>query len=148
MAIKLLRAFVALKVIYTFVVKINKMGKIVNKEESYQIVGICMEVHNNLGAGFLEIVYKDALEYEFQKARISYEREKKYEVNYKEIILPHKFYADFVIFDKIILEVKGVSGISDEFIAQALNYLKVSGNQLALVVNFGELKLNFKRIVL
>ncbi len=56
-----------------------------------------------MGAGFLEIVYKDALEYEFKKARIYYEREKKYEVNYKGIILPHKFYADFVIFDKIIL---------------------------------------------
>ena len=71
-----------------------------------------------------------------------------YEVNYKGIILPHKFFADFVVFDKIILEVKAISAISDEFIAQALNYLKVSGNQLALVVNFGELKLNYKRIVL
>ena len=71
-----------------------------------------------------------------------------YDVNYKGTILPHKFYADFVVFDKIILEVKGVSGIADEFIAQALNYLKVSSNQLALIVNFGELKLNYKRIVL
>ena len=107
-----------------------------------------MEVHNNLGAGFLEIVYKDALEYEFKKASIPYEREKKYEVNYKDIILPHVFYADFVVFDKIILEVKAVSGIADEFIAQAINYLKVSNNQLALIVNFGELRLNSKRIVL
>jgi GxxExxY protein len=62
--------------------------------------------------------------------------------------LPHKFYADFVIYDKIILEVKAISSISDEFIAQAINYLKVSSNQLALIVNFGELKLNYKRIVL
>ncbi len=107
-----------------------------------------MEVHNNLGAGFLEIVYKDALEYEFRKAGIFYEREKMYDINYKGIILPHKFYADFVVFDKIILEVKGVSVISEEFIAQAINYLKVSGNKLALIVNFGELKLNYKRIVL
>ena len=88
------------------------------------------------------------MEYEFKRANIPFEREKMYEVNYKGIILPHKFYADFVVFDKIILEIKAVSGISDEFIAQALNYLKVSGNQLALVVNFGELKLNYKRIVL
>jgi len=93
-------------------------------------------------------VYKDALELEFQKANIPYEREKMYDVNYKGVILPHKFYADFVVFDKIILEVKGVSGISDEFVAQSLNYLKVSYNQLALIVNFGELKLNYKRIVL
>ncbi len=107
-----------------------------------------MEVHNNLGAGFLEIVYKDALEYEFRKANIPYEREKMYEVNYKGIILPHKFYADFVVNENIILEVKGVAGITDVFIAQAINYLKVSQNQLALIVNFGELKLNYKRIVL
>lgn len=124
------------------------MDKIIYKEESYQIIGKCMEVHNNLGAGFMEIVYKDALEYEFRKAGICYEREKQYEVNYKGVILPHKFYADFVINDKIILEIKAVSTISDEFIAQAINYLKVSANQLALIVNFGELKLSYKRIVL
>ena len=106
------------------------------------------EVHNNLGPGFLEIVYKDALEYEFNKTGIPYEREKEYIVNYKDVTLPHKFYADFVVFDKIILEVKAIAGIADEFIAQAINYLKVSKNKLALIVNFGELKLNSKRIVL
>ena len=67
------------------------------KEETYEIIGLCMEVHNNLGAGFLEIVYKDALEYEFQSRNILYQREKEYCVNYKEVILPHKFYADFVV---------------------------------------------------
>ena len=124
------------------------MADLIYKEEAYEIIGKCFEVHNNLGPGFLEIVYKDALEYEFNKAGIPFEREKKYEVNYKDIILPHKFYADFVIYDKIILEIKAVSGIADEFIAQAINYLKVSNNKLALVVNFGELKLNYKRLVL
>ena len=124
------------------------MDNILYKEESYQIIGKCMEVHNNLGAGFLEIVYKDALEYELWKAGIPFEREKMFEVNYKDIILPHKFYADFVVFGNIILEVKGVAGIPDEFVAQAINYLKVSQNKLALIVNFGELKLNYKRIVL
>ncbi len=117
-------------------------------EESYKIIGICMEVHNNLGAGFLEIVYKDVLEYEFKKARIPFEREKEFTVNYKSIILPHKFYADFVVFDQIILEVKGIAGLTEEFTAQCINYLKVSGNKLALLVNFGELRLNSKRIVL
>ncbi len=105
-----------------------------------------MEV-NNLWAGFLEIVYKDALEHEFKKAGIDYEREKKYEVNYKGIILPHKFHADFVINKNIIFEVKVVSGITDEFVAQAINYLKVSQNKLALFVNFGELKLNYRRVI-
>jgi len=124
------------------------MNKIIFKEESYLIIGKCMDVHNNLGAGFLEIVYKDALEYEFNKAGIAYEREKMYEVNYKGIILPHKFYADFVVNNNIILEIKGVAMLSDAFVAQCINYLKVSNNQLALLVNFGELRLNYRRIVL
>ncbi len=118
------------------------------KKESFLIVGKCMEVHNNLGAGFLEIVYKDALELEFRKAGIPYEREKIYDINYKGIILPHKFFADFVVFDKIILEVKGTSQINGALIAQSLNYLKVSGNPLAIIANFGELKLNTRRVVL
>ncbi|OQY96880.1 MAG: NADH:ubiquinone oxidoreductase [Sphingobacteriales bacterium UTBCD1] len=118
------------------------------KDETYQIIGTCMEVHNQLGAGFLEIVYKDALEYEFRNAGILFEREKEYTVNYKGIILPHKFYADFVVFDKVILEVKGVKTIADEHVAQAINYLKVSDNRIALIVNFGELKLSYKRLIL
>ena len=124
------------------------MNDIIYKDESYQIIGKCFEVHNNLGPGFLEIVYKDALQYELKQANIPFEREKEYIVNYKGITLPHKFYADFVIYDKIILEVKAVNGIAEEFIAQAINYLKVSNNKLALIINFGELKLNSKRIVL
>ncbi|MBO9618677.1 MAG: GxxExxY protein [Niabella sp.] len=121
---------------------------IVYKTEGYDIVGICMEVHNNLGPGFSEIVYKDALAYELGLSNIPFDREKKYEVNYKGIILPHVFYADFVVFDKIILEIKGVKKLTDEFITQCINYLKVSGNKLALLVNFGETRLNYKRIVL
>ncbi len=124
------------------------MSEIIYKEESYKIIGCCMEVHNQLGKGFLEIVYKDALEYEFKKAGITYSREKEYVVNYKGVILPHKFYADFVVFDKIILEVKGVSNLIPEHIAQTLNYLKVSTLKLGLLVNFGELKLVSQRIVI
>lgn len=124
------------------------MEKILFKEESYAIIGKCLEVHNHLGAGFSEIVYKDALEYEFIRSKIFYEREKKYEVNYKGVILPHYSFADFVVYGNIILEVKGVGGISEEFIAQAINYLKVSNNQLALIVNFGEKRLSYKRILL
>ncbi len=124
------------------------MEKIIYKEECYKIIGKCFEVHQHLGAGFLEIVYKDALEYEFRNHNIHYSREKMYEVNYKSIILSHKFCADFVVEDKIILEIKSVSKLTDEHIAQSINYLKVSGNKLALLVNFGELSLSYKRIVL
>lgn len=123
------------------------MTDLLFKEESYEIIGKCFEVHNQLGPGFLEIVYKDALELEFRKAGISYEREKEYLVNYKGTILPHKFYADFVVFDSIILEVKAVSAIVDEFVARSINYLKISENKLALLVNFGEVKLKYQRIV-
>ncbi len=124
------------------------MTDLLYKEESYKIIGICMEVHNNLGAGLLEIVYKDALEFEFKNANIPFKREVEYEVNYKGTILPHNFYADFMIFDKIILEVKATNGIADEYIAQCINYLKVSNNKLALLINFGESKLKYKRIIL
>ena len=133
---------------YSWQKKGQVVQKIIYKEESYQIIGKCYEVHNNLGAGFLEIVYKDALEYEFRKAGILYEREKEYVVNYKGIVLPHKFFADFVVFDKIILEVKAVKSIADAHIAQAINYLKVSHNKLSMIVNFGKQKLTYKRIVL
>lgn len=118
------------------------------KKETYEIIGLCMEVHNNLGAGFLEVVYKDALEYEFQVKNIPYQREKEYAVNYKGINLPHKFFADFVVFNTIILEVKCASCIANEHAAQAINYLKVSKNRIALVVNFGEVRLNYKRLIL
>lgn len=124
------------------------MTDLIYNEESFEIIGICMDVHNQLGAGFLEIVYKDALEYEFNKLGVPYEREKKYEVVYKDTILPHKFYADFVVYDKIILEVKGVAAITCDFKAQCINYLKVSENRLALLVNFGELRLKHQRVVL
>ncbi len=124
------------------------MENLIFKEESYKIIGICMEVHNNLGAGFLEVVYKDALEYEFKISGIPFKREKEYPVVYKEQTLKHSFYADFVVYDRIILEVKGISRLKEEHVAQCINYLKVSGNSLALLVNFGELKLTSKRVVL
>jgi GxxExxY protein len=123
------------------------MENIIYKQESYDIIGLCMEVHNNLGSGFLEIVYKDALEYELKNSKIEFEREKMYDIKYKDIILPHKFYADLIVYDKIILDLKSVSEINDKHLAQMINYLKVSGIKLGLIVNFGDLDLNFKRVV-
>jgi GxxExxY protein len=77
----------------------------------------------------------------------NYEREKKYEVEYKNIILPHKFYADFVVFNKIILEIKAKEGLAPEDMAQAINYLKCSGCKVGLILNFGKVKLDIKRVV-
>ena len=123
------------------------MSELIYKEESYAIIGLCMEVHNQLGHGFSEIVYKDALQYEFTENGIAYEREKEYLVYYKGILLQHKFYADFVVFDKIILEVKCTTSIADEHISQTINYLKVSANKLGLIVNFARGKMEHKRII-
>ena len=118
------------------------------QKESYKIIGICMEVHRILGRGLLEIVYKDAIEYEFKKNNILYEREKKYEVEYKGIILPHHFFADFVVYDKIILEIKAQKGIVDKHYSWVINYLAISKCPLGLIVNFGEDSLVTKRLIL
>jgi GxxExxY protein len=123
-------------------------NNLIYKDEVYQIVGICMEVHRILGHGFSEIVYKDALEYEFKENNISYQREKDYPVEYKGYTLSHRFYADFVVMNKIILELKASQGIDDEHISQTINYLAISKCKLGLIINFGRKSLEYKRLVL
>lgn len=118
------------------------------KEEVYKIIGICMEVHTILGKGHSEIIYGDTLEYEFKKNEIPYNREMKFNITYKEIILPHHYFSDFVVFDEIILEIKAIQQLSSSEIKQTLNYLAASKNKLGLLVNFGEDSLKYKRIIL
>ena len=117
------------------------------KNENYEIVGICMEVHRILGPGLLEIVYKDALEIEFKIHNIPYEREKEYNVAYKGIILPHKFYADFVVYSDIILEVKSIKEISNDHLAQTLNYMKLADTPVGIIGNFQNKSLVHKRLI-
>jgi GxxExxY protein len=124
------------------------MDGIYLKEESYKIIGLCMEVHKILGKGHSEVVYKDALEYEFKINSIPFEREKIYEIGYKDIILQRKYVADFVIYDEIIFEVKAISQLTNSDIKQTLNYLASSKNKLGLLANFGEDSLKYKRIIL
>lgn len=118
------------------------------QKESYQIIGISMEVHRILGKGLLEIVYKDAIEHEFNLNNISYEREKKYEVNYKGLTLPHSFFADFIVFDQIILEIKAQKKIVDEHHNWVINHLALSKCPLGLIVNFGGNSLVTNRLIL
>lgn len=118
------------------------------KDEVYEIIGVCMEVHRELGKGFSEIVYKDAIEYECRKKQLDYSREKEYKINYKDIVLLHKYFADFVMFEKIILEVKSCEGIVQDHIGQTLNYLAASKLKIGLIVNFGKNSLEYKRIIL
>ncbi len=115
------------------------------REETYKIIGLCMEVHRNLGPGLLEIIYKDALEIEFKENNILFEREKEFAIEYKGKILPHKFYADFIVNEDIILEVKAVKEFSNEHIAQTLNYLKLANSEIGLLVNFQTKSLQYKR---
>ncbi len=125
------------------------MPVLIHEDISYKIIGACMKVHSFLGHGFLEIVYKDAMQIEFSQEDISFCREKEFDINYKGIILPHKFYANFIVADEVIVEVKACKdGISNDFIAQTLNYLKVSGTSLGLIINFGKTSLEYKRLIL
>ena len=106
-----------------------------------------MEVHSQLGMGFKEIIYKDALEIEFINAGIPFVREKEYKIEYKGKILKHKYYADFVLDDKIIIEAKSASFIVNNFVAQTVSYLKASGIHLGIIANFGQPSFQSKRIV-
>jgi len=123
------------------------MSEYLYQDDTYKIIGALIEVHKNLGKGFSEIVYKDAFEYELKKINFSFEREKEYLVHYKDIVLNHKFYADFVVLDKIIIEIKSADGLCDKHISQCLNYLHVSGLRLAILVNFNKTSLEYKRII-
>jgi GxxExxY protein len=118
------------------------------EQDTYKIIGICMEVHRILGPGLLEIVYKDALEIEFKENNIPFEREKEFIIEYKGKALPHKFYADFIVNEDIILEVKAVKEFSKEHIAQILNYLKLANSEIGLMVNFQTKSLEYKRYAL
>jgi GxxExxY protein len=119
------------------------------QEETYRLIGICMEVQRTLGYGFAEIIYKDAMEVEFLNNQLPYVREKKLSLLYKNQLLSHQFQVDFSCFNSIIVEVKSCDkGIVTDHIAQLLNYLKVSGCEVGLLINFGKRKLEYQRFVL
>ena len=114
------------------------MTDLLYKDEAYRIIGCCMQVHGILGAGFLEEVYQEALEKEFALAGIPYEREARLTITYRGQPLEKRYFADFVCFGKIIVELKAVSALSDAHCAQVTNYLKATGYGLGLLVNFGD----------
>jgi GxxExxY protein len=123
------------------------MTDVLYKEESYKIIGACMQVHKKLGSGFLESVYAEALEFEFKKVNIPYEREKKLPVIYDNQILKKYFKADFVCYNSIILEIKATKYLIDADSQQTLNNIKATKFKLGLLVNFGTPSLTYKRIV-
>jgi GxxExxY protein len=110
------------------------------------IIGASMEVHRILGSGFLENVYEEALAVEFDLRKIPYERQMAFNVVYKGRKV-RQFFCDFVVYDKVIVELKAIKEISNIEQAQVLNYLKVKGFELGLLLNFGSSSLEIKRLV-
>jgi GxxExxY protein len=121
---------------------------LIYKEEVYAFIACCFEVHKNLGKGFLEAVYVDALCYELNNRSIPFEREKRFEIPYKDIVLPHYYYCDLIIYDRIIIEIKAQENIVNSHYKQLINYLAITNCKLGLLVNFGEDSLKFKRVML
>ena len=124
------------------------MSDLLYKEECYRLVGLCMEIHRELGRGLDEIVYKDAMVLELRRAQIPFEREKRHEISYKGTLLPHYYFADFVVWNKILFEAKAVEKLTDAHVKQVLNYLAISKLKLGLLVNFGAESLEWRRVIL
>ncbi len=115
--------------------------------ETFAIIGSAMNVHKEFGHGFLEAVYQEALEYEFKLNNIPFEKEKYLQVYYKGSVLKCHYQADFVCFDSVIVELKAIQQLTNANEAQVINYLKASGLNRALLINFGASSLQYKRLV-
>jgi GxxExxY protein len=117
------------------------------KEEVYEIIGAAMEVHKVLGCGFLEAVYQEAFEKELVFNQIPYIREAQLNIYYKNELLSKYYNADFICFEKIIVELKALEELNSNHEAQLINYLKASGLKLGLLINFGSKSLQYKRMI-
>ncbi len=119
--------------------------ELILKDEAYQIVGAAMEVSTQLGCGFLEAVYQEALEIELAERRIPYIPQKRIKISYKSRVLSKEYIADFLCHDRIVVEIKAIKTITKIEEAQILNYLKTTNLPLGLIVNFGTPQLEWKR---
>ena len=116
-------------------------------QRTYKIIGAAIEVHKELGCGFLEAVYQEALEREFGYQGIPFKSQPIVEIKYKGEPLEKKYQPDFVCYDEVILEIKAISGLTGVEEAQLINYLKASGLKVGLLINFGSRSLEHKRFV-
>jgi GxxExxY protein len=123
--------------------------EILYQDESYRVMGACFEVYKVLGCGFLEEVYQQSLEIELALQGIPFRPQERLVLTYKGHCLTKEYIPDFICFDKIIVEIKAMSGLDDAHRAQVHNYLKATGYRLGLLVNFGHYpKVQYERIVL
>ena len=119
------------------------------EQESYLIMGACFQVYKTMGCGFLEAVYQECLEIEFDEQGIAHSSQQPLDLVYRTRKLKQKYIADFICYDKIIVELKAVSALTQAHRAQIINYLNASSMQLGLVINFGHYpKLEYERFVL
>lgn len=123
------------------------MAQLIYKEEVYKLNGIAMKVYNELGFGFLESVYQEAFEIELKRNEIFFEREKDIDIYYDNIKLNKGFRADFLCYDKIIVELKANSDLTGKDTSQLINYLKATGYKVGCLYNFGSDELQYKRLV-
>ena len=117
-----------------------------HQELTGKIIGACINVHNEVGCGFHEKVYQEALAIVLEESGIPFEREKHLPIEFHGRILDCDYIADFVIDNAVILELKAVSDMSSLFEAQVINYLKATGLQIGLLINFGQRELQVKRL--
>ena len=122
-------------------------NNLIYKEEAYKIIGAAMAVHSELGCGFLEAIYHEALLLEFDMQGIPYNSEVELTIEYKGIELKKKYCADIICYDKIIVELKAINTLDSVHESQVLNYLKATNFKLGLLINFGEESLKYKRMV-
>ena len=119
--------------------------ELIYKDEVYSIVGAAMNVSKELGCGFLEAVYQEALEMEFTDCNMPFEPQKRINISYKNRMLKREYVADFICYDKIIVEIKAIKSITEIEEAQLLNYIKATKLPLGLIINFGHPKMEWKR---
>ncbi len=117
------------------------------KQECYNVIGAAMTVHSELGCGFLEAVYQEALEEELKTKRIPYEREKQLDIVYKQKRLKKSYQADFLCYNNLIIELKAVNCLDNIHQAQLINYLKITNIRLGILINFGRKSLEYKRVI-
>ena len=126
----------------------GEKAELIYKEESYAIIGACMAVYKDKGCGFLESVYHECLAIEFEFRGIPFLSKPPHTLQYRERTLVQTFSPNFLCYEKIILEIKSVSGLVDEHRAQVLNYLSATGCKLGLPVNFVHYpKLQYERLI-
>ena len=118
------------------------------RDLTQKIIGTAMEVHSKLGSGFLEYVYEETLCYELNLREISFERQKELNIYYKDLLIPRKYKPDLMIENKVIVEIKATSGLTEVEEAQLLNYLKATKMRVDLLLNFGKMSLEVKRRIL